>query len=65
MQSIEFDYGRTESARAMNFFLWGRGMIIFNAAKFERRSFRRFGDNFWHSGLLENHQSRTAEKVLK
>ena len=28
----------------MTFFLWGRGVIIFNAAKFERRSFRRSGD---------------------
>ena len=28
----------------MKFFLWGRGVIIFNAAKFERRSFRRSGD---------------------
>ena len=28
----------------MKFFLWGCGVIIFNAAKFERRSFRRSGD---------------------
>ena len=28
----------------MTFFLWGRGVIIFDAAKFERRSFRRSGD---------------------
>ena len=28
----------------MKFFLWGRGVIIFDAAKFERRSFRRSGD---------------------
>ena len=28
----------------MEFFLWGRGVIIFNAAKFERHSFRRSGD---------------------
>ena len=44
LQSIEFDYGRTKRARAMKFFLWGRGVIIFDAAKFERRSFRRSGD---------------------
>ena len=43
-QSIEFDYGRTKRARAMKFFLWGCGVIIFDAAKFERRSFRRSGD---------------------
>ena len=43
-QSIEFDYGRTKRARAMNFFLWGCGVIIFDAAKFERRSFCRSGD---------------------
>ena len=28
----------------MKFFLWGRGVIIFDAAKFERRSFCRSGD---------------------
>ena len=28
----------------MKFFLWGRGVIIFDAAKFERHSFRRSGD---------------------
>ena len=39
LQSIEFDYGRTDKARAMNFF-WGCGVIIFDAEKFERRSFR-------------------------
>ena len=44
LQSIEFDYGRTKRARAMKFFLWGCGVIIFDAAKFERRSFRRSGD---------------------
>ena len=45
LQSIEFDYRRTESARATRFFLWGRGVIIFDAAKFERRSlFRRSRD---------------------
>ena len=44
LQSIEFDYGRTERARAMKFFLWGCGVIIFDAAKFERRSFCRSGD---------------------
>ena len=44
LQNIEFDYGRTERARAMKFFLWGCGVIIFNAAKFVRRSFRRSGD---------------------
>ena len=44
LQSIEFDYGRTKRARAMKFFLWSRGVIIFDAAKFDRRSFRRSGD---------------------
>ena len=28
----------------MKFFLWGRGVIIFDAAKFERHSFCRSGD---------------------
>ena len=28
----------------MTFSLWGRGVIILNAAKFERRSFCRSGD---------------------
>ena len=28
----------------MKFFLWGRGVIIFDAAKLKRRSFRRSGD---------------------
>ena len=36
LQSIEFDYRRTKRAGAMKFFLWGRGVIIFDAAKFER-----------------------------
>ena len=44
LQSIEFDYGRTKRARAMKFFLWGRGVIIFDAAKFKRHSFCRSGD---------------------
>ena len=44
LQSIELDYGRTKRPRAIKSFLWGRGVIIFDAAKFERRSFCRSGD---------------------